>query len=282
MRYCFECGKKAIEGHYICDRCARNPFLNEKYRKFLAANREKKAFLDTYTNKVFANFGNINSGEMWDFLIKYHRYYEAKNRITRLRIRRILEKIPRDTNLFILDIGFGYGDVLLNLEREGFQNLSGIDLSRRAVEYIKEKIPSGSFISGDFLNMTLKNNAFDIIIASEIMEHIPVKSTYKAYEVISKALKEDGKVIFTVPLNENLETVTFRCPHGSLVNPNGHVREYTKDVMELELQFANFKIISEEFLYAPIDGNNLLKKTILRFLVGKKPVILLVEARRNR
>ena len=247
MQQCFNCGKKPLLKHEICKGCAENPFITEKYRKQLAINKNVELFMETFRDSRFENFPNINSDKSWDFLMKYHRYYEDKNKITHLRIQKIVELIPTDRNIKIFDVGFGYGHVLLELASRGYSNLGGLDISKEAIGYVKERIPNGMFLNGNVTDIALKSESVDVVLVNEVMEHIPTKDTFIVYSEVKRIAKKEGTIIFSVPLNDDLETSTFMCPHGSLVNPNGHVREYIPEVLDLEEAISTKPI--EETVY---------------------------------
>jgi len=234
--------------HLICGECAKNPFLAEKYRVYLAGAGLAKQYLETLVDDRFENFGQINSGVMWDYLIKYHGYYEKESLATRKRLELILSQIPSDLDLSILDVGFGYGDVLVSLSRKGYSNLTGVDISVAACKKIAKKVSDINVALSDAWHLPFRNNSFDIVLANEILEHIPVSHTFSTYDEFSRVLRPNGQLIISVPLNEKLENSTFLCPHGTLVNPNGHVRIYTTEVLKLELKEAGFRI--REILYA--------------------------------
>ncbi len=281
MQQCFNCGKKAISEHEICKECVANPFITEKYRKYLARNKKRQLFIETFRDGRFENFSDINSAKSWDFLIKYHRHYEDVNKITILRIQKIVELIPADRDIKIFDLGFGYGHVLLELANRGYTNLGGVDISREAVRDIKERIPNGIFFIGNVTDIPLKDESIDVVLANEIMEHIPVKGTFRVYDEIKRISKKKGFMLFSVPLGDNLETTTFMCPHGQLVNPNGHVREYTPEVLELELEIAKLTPLKKILLIPPIQGKLKLLKSISKMLGLIQPSNFVVKVKKR-
>ncbi len=281
MKQCFYCHKKPIIKHEICPECATNPFITEKYRKYLANSKKRQLFLDTFHNNCFENLPNMNAARSWDFLIKYHRYYEDSNKITQLRVRKIIELVPPDRAINIFDLGFGYGHVLLELETKGYRRLGGVDISKEAVNYISGRIHNGNFQIGSFTQIPLDDDSVDLVIASEVMEHVPPKDTFIVYDEIKRITKQQGLVIFSVPLNDNLETTTFMCPHGQLVNPNGHVREYTPDVLDLELGIAGLTPIRRCLLIPPIQGRLKLLRIVMRIISSRQPSNYICIARKS-
>jgi hypothetical protein len=106
-----------------------------------------------------------------------------------------------------------------------------------ASQYYPNK-PFGSFIDGfrneDLENQTFENELFDIVITSDVMEH--VYNPEMAFKEIARTLKIGGSHIFTVPiinkhkktevwatLGENGAPNFLKTPefHGNPVDPNG-------------------------------------------------------------
>lgn len=283
MQQCFfNCGKKdLIDKHKICGECATNPFVVERYRIYSAEKGCDDLFIDTYKNEIFNNFPEIYSGEMYDFAIKYHHTYIDKDKTTQKRIKETLNLIPNKKDISILDLGFGYGHLLISLNKQGYRNLAGIDISEVAVRDMKGRIPKGDFRIGHVASLPYNDESFKLVLATEIMEHLPVKKTFKVYNEIKRVLKQGDKVIISVPLGENLENTTFLCPHGTFVNANGHVRMYTLKVLLLELAHADFEIDIIKYLYPYLGGKLRLVKLVYKYLRYIKPCGVIVVARKR-
>ena len=82
-------------------------------------------------------------------------------------------------------------------------------------------------------------------------------------------------------LGENLETNTFLCPHGALVNPSGHVRMYTTEVLSLELRRAGFEIGTLKYLHPYLGGKLKPVKHVLKMFGYVRPCGLIIMARKN-
>lgn len=46
--------------------------------------------------------------------------------------------LPNDNQAKILDIGFGYGSFIYYLQRKKYENISGIEIDKNCVEYVKK------------------------------------------------------------------------------------------------------------------------------------------------
>lgn len=141
--------------------------------------------------------------------------YNSKNPLVRFVHRSKLKKIIRiikfeqaklrDTAR-LLDAGCGEGHLLAEIHkiRPDFK-LSGIDLTQVAVEKARERNPAATIVNDDILNLSkhFQEKHFDIIICSEVLEHIPQYE--KAIYEMQKCLKAGGLLIVTFP-NETLLT----------------------------------------------------------------------------
>lgn len=84
----------------------------------------------------------------------------------------------------ILEVGAGSGEVKRGLQARGYKNYKSLDI----------KAPAD--IVGDILNwraLGLKPESFDIIIAFEVVEHVP------CYPQIFELLAPGGKMVLTSP-----------------------------------------------------------------------------------
>ena len=104
-------------------------------------------------------------------------------------------------NISILDYGCGYGQNMQALRNEGFKNVYGLDLDEKAINYCKKNNFKVLNIAEDNFNEYLKNknNKFDVIILSHVLEHIPKDDMQSALEGIYKLLKANGFLLIAVP-----------------------------------------------------------------------------------
>src|SRR5437868_13353610 len=87
--------------------------------------------------------------------------------------RRLVTKhMPADRNAAILDIGCGYGPLLLELKRAGYRNISGVDTSQEQIHVAKqlglECVKQAEVLA------TLVDSAddsFDVLAAIDVIEH---------------------------------------------------------------------------------------------------------------
>ncbi len=107
--------------------------------------------------------------------------------------------LPRDRNSRILDLGCGAGHFLYFLRSLGYNNLSGIDISRDQIEQAKKIVECSLENIGinDFLSSTDKE--YDLIICNHIIEHLTLPETEQLFRKMLIRLSSTGKIIITTP-----------------------------------------------------------------------------------
>jgi len=98
----------------------------------------------------------------------------------------------------VLDIGCGTGEMItLPIAEEGY-NVTGIDIDEKSIKKAKEKniYSNTSFICGDLKN-NLPEKKFDIIICSEVLEHLT--NPGETLNELRRLMKKDSLLIITIP-----------------------------------------------------------------------------------
>jgi ubiquinone/menaquinone biosynthesis C-methylase UbiE len=132
----------------------------------------------------------------------------------------------------ILDVGCGNGSILRHLQKIGFNDLHGLELSDYAVRRLSgERI---NMSKGNLINMPFADKSFDAVIASEVLEHVVRRKRFLR-EMI-RVLKPSGKILIFVP-DDTL---------GPISEPE-HVTKYN----EVSLRKFLAKFVSVETL-APV------------------------------
>jgi len=104
-------------------------------------------------------------------------------------------------NKVVLDVGCGFGTLLIYALRKGAKTAYGIEISeedlKTAKKYIKdEKI---KLFQGSATNLPFEDNFFDTVVNTEVLEHIPIDTENMMFSEISRVLKKDGVVYLTTP-----------------------------------------------------------------------------------
>jgi len=160
----------------------------------------------------------------------FFNYFEGDESFTTAQERKrsrqmIISEVPRSCDT-ILDVGCGGAWVaqhFLPLQKK----VVSMDISKtnpiKALQNLPH--PNHSAVVADVFKMPFKENTFDIIIASEVIEHVfdPTLFVEKLLEV----LKPGGKLILITPYNEKI--VYHLCVHCNKPTPaNAHLHSFNE------------------------------------------------------
>lgn len=113
------------------------------------------------------------------------------------------------TSKIVLDDGCGTGYGSSFLLRTQPNQVIGIDISVDAVRYATQryKHPQLTFLIGDGTNLPFVDRTFDIVVSSQVIEHV---AEYEAYlSEITRVLKDDGSLLIGTP---NKQTFNLHGP----------------------------------------------------------------------
>lgn len=146
-----------------------------------------------------------------------------------------LEGESRDIE--ILDIGCGMGSLLMGLKEQGFCNLTGIDVSMKAVMYCKKM--QLNCMEMNILEFNGSNEKkYDLVFMNHVLEHLPKSEVIETIKIIKNdVLKGGGKFICSVP-NAQSNTEAYWAFEDFT-----HETMFTSGSLKFVLQNAGFKDI---------------------------------------
>lgn len=180
-------------------------------------------------------------------------YNEASNQTDfefgrNVRIKRIYDiiydSIDNVKNKKILDVGCWTGDII---EKFVYENKCfGVDISENAIGIARNRGIDAYKINFDKDKFPFDNECFDIILCSEVLEHI-IDQDF-VLKNIYNALKRDGSFVCTIP-NINTPVSWFiqifldLPPKNSARYKSVHYRDFTYRLARKMLELNGFKII---------------------------------------
>lgn len=141
-----------------------------------------------------------------------------------------------------LDIGAGDGDLAQWASDRGCK-VALMEPSEKRQAAIREK-PFAS--SPNFLGFIepSSNDLFDIVIATEVIEHVLDEQMDDFLGALKKHIKPGGTLIITTPNEEDLELAMAYCPvSGTLFHRWQHVRSFSAESLATLLSGAGFRPI---------------------------------------
>jgi len=119
------------------------------------------------------------------------------------------EKIKPKKGEIALDMGCGTGEFSEKLQGYGL-NVTGIDISKKAIEYCKEKYKGKNILFSvqDIENTTYVDNSMDIIFFGGVLHHFPNRD--KVFKEAYRILKKNGRIYGFDPNFYNLILWIYR------------------------------------------------------------------------
>lgn len=137
----------------------------------------------------------------------------------------------------VLDIasGSGYGSDIL--QKAGARKVFGVDISKEAVKYSKERYAGVDFTVGSVEKIPLEDDSVDVVVSFETIEHVDGKAQEKFIKEVKRVLRGDGVFMVSTP--------------NSSVYPKGnpyHIKEFTLDEFKsfLKKDFSNVTMLFQE------------------------------------
>lgn len=98
----------------------------------------------------------------------------------------------------VLDIGCGQGLQLAEIRKLCSEaRLHGMDISPKLVDLARNNVPDGYFQTGDADNLAYADAQFDVVVMTEVLEHLAEPA--RALAQIKRVLKLGGWLLMTVP-----------------------------------------------------------------------------------
>lgn len=166
------------------------------------------------------------------------------------KIKKIREILPQGIHS-IADIGCGDGTITQQIKNNHF--IVGIDRSKTALmKVILPRILS----SAD--QLAIKDNSFDLVLSSELLEHLEDDIFNSTLEEIKRISRK--YILLTFPNAETIEKDFVKCPNcGNVFNKSYHLRKLT--VQNITPHFKGYKIVTQ-FEYGK--GKRRYKKWLLK------------------
>ena len=151
-------------------------------------------------------------------------------------IVKIVEKSKR-----ILDLGCGDGGVIAAINNKfKDKELFGVDISPRRIHGLINKFPNGHFTCGDVSKTPLNDEFFDLIISTQVIEHLKDDSDF--VKEVERLLKPSGYLYVTSVIKKPWAVYIYRN-NGKFVLDPTHVKEYKDKKEFLDLFKKGFKLI---------------------------------------
>lgn len=147
-------------------------------------------------------------------------------------LQQILQSVPVESGMKILDLGTGSGYLAFPFaERYPQAEIVGLDIVEKALAENRRKAEQNGlcnlgFVSYDGVEFPFGDNSFDIVITRYSLHHFP--TIEHTFSEIGRVLKKNGLLFLSDPAPNDDDESRF-VDEYMLMKNDGHIRFYTKD-----------------------------------------------------
>lgn len=173
--------------------------------------------------------------------------------------------LPSNKNISLLDVGCGFGIALYSLNKMGYKNIIGIDSSKQQIEIAKNNNINAEYTDDTISWLNNHQEEFEVILALDVIEHIPIKEQIRFLKAINNSLKKGGMFISTVPNANSIFAARWRYIDWT------HHCSFTEHSLEFILLNSGFKKVTIkeiEFNTKP-KYSFILRKSVLHWYIFK-------------
>lgn len=169
----------------------------------------------------------MEQDRIWDYFqnegLNDHAFPEARQRFMLKHLK---------AGQVVLDIGVGSG-ALERLALTKGVDIHALDPSERAINRLREELNLGDkAIVGYAQQIPFADRQFDVVIMSEVLEHLDDRTLSKSLLEVWRVLKPGGFLLASTPYRESLGSNTVVCPYcGEVFHKVGHVQSFDKTLM---------------------------------------------------
>ena len=188
--------------------------------------------------------------------------HTTKNPVGKIFLNNFLNTVVKTTKPLIinsvLDVGCGEGFTLDRLQKEKIgKTYEGLEYSKEAIKLGKELYPNLNIRQGDIYQLPYRNNSFDLVICTEVLEHL---------EDPRKALKElirvsNRFILLSVP-NEPFFTIQRIARFQNILHLGAHPEHIQHWTAPAFLKFVKIRGVKRVALKFPVPWTLVLLKKV--------------------
>ena len=162
--------------------------------------------------------------------------------------RKLMTEIASARDTRVLDFSCGPGDVIAALlpHLRDEQEIHACDFSETYVDAVKQRFRDAPHFKSATLMPSLPGPLpeayFDIVYATEVIEHLDDSELDGMLAECKRVLKPGGRVFFTTPNKEDFDAAKIMCPEcGCIFHKWQHQRTWTLDSLRQRMEVAGFR-----------------------------------------
>mgnify|MGYP001575149621 FL=1 len=222
----------------------------------------------TELDKIYSNYY-----DKWN-------YNNSNNQISNMKKLTFSEYLKQITKFIssgkLLDVGCATGDLLSAAQSMGF-DVYGAEVSKQGLDICRKKFGKNKIFESHLITNNIKKNSFDIIILSDVIEHIV--EIDKFIESIWNALKDNGFLMLTTPDTNSISKKLmqskwfhYKIEHLYYFN-NSNIKTFLNPKFEILINKKVYKTLNLGYILSLLDyySNNKLKfiNQLTKFIPNK-------------
>lgn len=180
--------------------------------------------------------------------------------------------LSKNKNAKIIDLGCGNGGFVWYLQKLGFKDANGIDISKEQVQQA-EKLGIKNIFHGNFLEFLKdKKEIYDVIFARDVLEHFSKEEILDVLYIISGSLKKGGTFIIQTINAENF--LWGRLRHGDFTHDLAFTKESITQILNIS-GFSEIKVYPQNLIIHGL--KSFIRAILWKYIELKIKFYLLIE-----
>jgi 2-polyprenyl-3-methyl-5-hydroxy-6-metoxy-1,4-benzoquinol methylase len=213
-----------------------------------------------------------NQDKIWQYYQTHSEsvFSQAKARLNWIckRVEKIARGIPKAS---VLTIGIGDGYLERKLYEQHF-DITCLDPDAQSINKLSQAGVKGFVGTMENVNIIFANRTFNVVVASEVIEHLSLENINAALSALRQILDKDAIFLGTVPYNESLAQNQVVCPKcGELFHRWGHQTSFDKLKLESILGKYFESVHTEVRAFASFDRRSIKRniKSAAKLMLGR-------------
>lgn len=171
---------------------------------------------------------------------------DPESRFHRYRVREVLNLCGDPSGVRAVDLGCGWGTISFALSGRA-EFIVGVDFARASLKvcasrHDPDEHPNLAFVQTDARLTGLRGEAWDLVVAADLVEHLYPHDTEAVYREVWRLLRPNGRFVVWTPSPTHLVERLRRI--GILTPDPTHVDYKTLDRIRTDLVRFGFRIVN--------------------------------------
>jgi len=180
----------------------------------------------------------------------------------------------KKNQISILEIGPGLGEAISYFNKTGINQIDIVDNSIEVIDYLKNKFLIRNAYYQNVLSLDQKLGNYDLILLTQVLEHVQKKDSILWLQLLYKHLNKDGTILITVPNMANPLGLYNR--YYDFTHETGYTENSLRELVS-QSNLDNVSVVFHEFAIPPVSAVNLMRIALQKILMLVFKLIYMVN-----